>query len=220
MHKLNYFLSVLLVILMSLVIVFCSSALVLRMSTTYLFHFNDSEVMYDIPYSVKGSDMAGEITSYFMSFKDEPFQVYEDNRIFKDPIIEKEDQQVMKKVKRIINIELLAAIVSLAGFLGIYFYLYRKNFKEALRNRIKVGIGITVLLLTARVVAVCLKPCRVWAYNKFIGVKLPEFSIIGTILGDPFYQTYIIFATLAAVILTGIILFIHYKLTKPERIFY
>lgn len=220
MHKLNYFLSVLLVLLMSLVIVFFSSNLVLRMSTTYLFHFNDSEVMYEIPYSVTGSDMAKEITSYFTSFSDKPFQVYEDNRIFKDPIMEKEDQQVMKKVKTILAIELAAGLVSLAGFLGIYIYLYKKNFKEALRNRVKVGIGLTALLVAGRVVAVCLKGCRVWAYNKFIGVNLPEFSIIKIILGDPFYQTYILFATLAAVIFTGIVVFIHYKLTKPERIFY
>lgn len=58
MHKFNYFCSVVLIFTLSLMIVILSSNLVLRASTIYTYHFNDSQVMNQIPYSVTAVDMA------------------------------------------------------------------------------------------------------------------------------------------------------------------
>ncbi len=220
MRKLNYFLSIMLVIFMSFMIMFLSSNLVLRASAMYSFHFNDSEVMYDIPYSVTGNDMAKEITSYWWSLNSKPFQVYEDNRIFQDPIFEKAEQDVMGKAKLFINLEFAAGVLCLAGFLGIYIYLLKKNFKEALRNRFRCGAIITIALLIGRIIFWNIKSCRLWVYQNFIGIQLPKNSTIGIILGDPLFKTYLIFASIVGVALLAVMTYIHYNLTKPERIFY
>lgn len=220
MRKVNYLLSGLLVIFMSLMIVLLSSNMVLRISATYVYHFNDSEVMLNVPYSIKGNEMAKEITSYFMSFSDKPFQVYEDNRIFKDPIMEKEDQEVMKKAKKILNIELAAGLLSAAVFAGIYIYLFKKDYKKALRNRYRAGIVLSVILIVALGIFFAIKSCRKFLYAELIGVKLSKYSIVGLILGDPFFKTYIMFSTLVAVIFLAVMTYVHYKITKPERIFY
>ena len=220
MRKVNYLLSGLLVVFMSLMIILLSSNLVLRMSATYVYHFNDSEVMYEVPYNVTGNEMAKEITSYFSSFSSKPFQVYEDNRIFKDPIMEKEDQEVMKKAKKILNIELAAGLLSAAVFFGIYFYLFRMNYKKALRNRYRAGIVLTLVLIICHGVFVAIKSCRKFLYAEFIGMKLSKYSIVGTMLGDPFFKTYIMFATLVAIVFLAVMTYVHYTITKPERIFY
>ncbi len=220
MRKLNYFLSILLVIFMSFTIMFLSSNLVLRTSAMYSFHFNDSEVMYDIPYNVTGSDMSKEIASYWWSLDSEPFQVYEDNRIFKDPIFEKTEQEAMGKAKIFINLELVAGVLCLVGFLGIYIYMLRKNFKEALRNRFRCGMIITLMLLVGRIVFLCIKSCRLWAYKTFIGVELSKNSTLSIILGDPLFKTYLIFGSIIGVALLAVMAYVHFNLTKPERIFY
>ena len=67
MRQFNYICSIILVITLPLMIVILSSNLILRSSASYTFHFNDSQVVLEVPYSVKGDAFASEITSYFNS---------------------------------------------------------------------------------------------------------------------------------------------------------
>ena len=83
--------------------------------------------------------MADGIASYWSSFSGEAFQVYEKNGTYQDPIFDEAEQQVMQKAKRILNIELAAGVLLLAITLAIYIYLYRSGFRDALRNRSRVG---------------------------------------------------------------------------------
>ena len=78
MRKFNYVCSLILAVMLPLMIVILSSNLVLRVSEIYVFHFNDSQVINEIPYNVTGSQMAKEISSYWSSFSGEAFQVEED----------------------------------------------------------------------------------------------------------------------------------------------
>ncbi len=220
MHKFNYFCSVVLVFTLSLMIVILSSNLVLRVSAIYTFHFNDSQVMNQIPYSVNGSQMAGDITAYLSSFNGKKFQVYEDNGIYKDPIFQDQEQQAMRKVKNILNIELAAGLLCLALSLAIYIYLWKSGFKKALLNRYRVSAAITLLLLIGQGVFWSVKSLRLWAYGFFIGVDLGDNSTLEIILGDPFYKTYILFASILGAALLSVLTYVNYHLTKPARIFY
>ena len=62
MHKFNYFCSIVLVVTLPLMIVILTSNLILRVSETYTYHFNDSQVMDEVPYSVTGSEMGKELS--------------------------------------------------------------------------------------------------------------------------------------------------------------
>ena len=55
-------------------VVILTSNLVLRVSEIYVFHFNDSQVIREIPYNVTERDMAAGISSYWSSFSGESFQ--------------------------------------------------------------------------------------------------------------------------------------------------
>jgi len=221
MRQFNYICSIILVITLPLMIVLLSSNLVLRSSATYTFHFNDSQVVMEVPYSVKGNEFASEITAYFNAFfSDEPFQVYEDNGLFKDEIFEKDEQAVMKKAKDVLNIELAIGLFCLVLSVGIYIYLLKSGFYEAVRNRFKVCVVVTVILLVLQAVFFYIKGCRVWLYDTLIGMELHKDSILQLILGDPSYVTYVLFATIFGGGALAILSYLHHELTKPNQIFY
>lgn len=222
MHKFNYVCSIILAVTLPLMILILTSNLILRVSETYVYHFNDSQVMDEIPYNVKGSQMADGISSYWSSFDGESFQVYEKNGTYRDPVFSKEEQKIMRKAKNILNIELAAGILCLIVTTVIYVYLWKSKFLEALRKRYYTGAGLTAVLLVVQAVCWHLKGFRLWAYNFFIGLPLTEESsaTLMTILGDPFYKTYVLFATVFGAAVLALLTYINYHLTKPARIFY
>lgn len=220
MHKFNYLCSIILVITLPLMIVILSSNLILRVSETYNFHFNDSQVVSEIPYNVTGGELSSEISSYWSSFDDEDFQVYEKNGNYKDPIFETDEQQAMKKAKNILNIELAAGFLCLVIAAAIYIYLWKNQFLEALRKRYTAGAVITIVLLVLQAVFWMIRPFRLWAYTTFIGVELTKDSTLAIILGDPFFKTYLLFATILGGAILALLTYINYNLTKPTRIFY
>ncbi len=220
MKQFNFICSIILVVVLPLMIVILSSNLILRVSAPYTFHFNDSEVVMEVPYNVKGTEFADEISAYWSSFSDEPFQVHEDNGLFKDEIFEEDEQAVMKQVKHILNIALAAGLLCLMLTLGIYIYLLKSGFTVVLRKRYKVGAAITILLLIVQAVCWSMKSVRLWAYDQLIGLPLHKESVLALLLGDPSYVTYIIFATVAGGAMLAILSYVHFVLTRPDRIFY
>lgn len=220
MHKFNYFCSVVLVVTISLMIVILSSNVILRVSATYTYHFNDSQVMSQIPYSITGSQMSDEIASYISSFGSEAFQVYEDNGIYKDPVFSAEEQRTMKRVKNILNIELAIGLLCLAISLAIYIYLWKNGFRKALLNRYRVSAVVSLVLLIGQAVCWASGAFRSWAYDFFVGIDLGKDSTLDLILGDPFYKTYILFASILGAAFLAVLTYVNYHLTKPARIFY
>lgn len=221
MRKFNYFCSISLAILLPLMIVILSSNLILRVSETYIYHFNDSQVIREVPYNVTGSEMANAISGYWSSMDSKAFQVYEDNGVYKDPIMEKDEQAIMEEAKVVLNVELALGLIFLAIVLAIYIYLFRGGFKEAIRNYFYVGAGLTVLLLIAQAICWSIKSLRLWAYDFFIGIELSKDSAtLQLVLGDPFFKTYVLFATILGIAVLGILFYINGQLTKPTRIFY
>ena len=220
MRNFNFICSIVLVVTLPLMIVILSSNLILRVSSTYVFHFNDSQVVSEVPYNIEGTEFADEIASYWSSFDDEPFQVYEDNGMFKDEVFEKDEQTVMEKAKYVLNIELAAGVLCLVFSTAIYIYLLKSGFGLALRNRYKVCAGITAVLLLLRVVVCFLKPFRTWLYASLIGVSLHKDSVLLLLLGDPFFKTYLLFTTIFGVALLAIMTYVHHNVTRPDRIFY
>lgn len=177
--------------------------------------------MDEVPYSITGTEMGSEIASYWSSFRSEDFQVYEENGVYKDPVFQSDEQQVMRKTKNILNIELAAGLLCLAISLAIYIYLLRSGFRDALRNRYRVGAGLTLGLLAAQAVCWMSKGFRLQAYHMLIGIKLHKDSTtLALILGDPFYKTYVLFASILGVVFLAVLTYVNYNLTKPSRIFY
>lgn len=220
MKQFNYICSVLLTIALVFMVFFMSSTIVIHLPSTYQYHFNDGQTMGKIKYDIAGSDISKEIASYLIPFKKDKFQIYEDNGIYQDPVFKTKEQSAMKKARKIVNMELVLGLFSTAIFASVYAYLYKQRFKEAIRNRYRLGAILGIILLFIRTILFLNKGFRIWAYNYFIGINLGKNSTLSIILGDPFYKTYIIFSMLLGIIMFSILTYVNHKITKPERIFY
>lgn len=219
MRKFNYASSVLVAVFIPLMIVILSSNLVLRISETYVFHFNDSRATAGLAYNVTDSEYADEIAGYWSSFGGE-FQIMDDNGRFTDPIFDDSEVNAMAKAKVAVSAHLLAGILSGIIGVGFYTYLYRGGYTAALRKRGFLASGITLGLLILQDVLLSIGSFRTMLYDRLIGVELDEGSTIEALLGSPFYKTYIIFSSILCLAMLGIFFYIHYNLTKAKRIFY
>ena len=219
MRKFNYASSVLVVIFIPLMILILSSNLVLRLSETYVYHFNDSRATAGLAYNVTGSEFADEIAGYWSSFGGE-FQVYDDNGSFSDPIFDDSEVEAMAKAKNAVNLHLLAGIISGAVGIVFYTYLYRRGYRKALRKRGFLAAGITAALIVVQDIMLGTGSFRKMLYETFIGVSLDDNSPLTALLGSPFYKTFIIFSSVLGAAMLGIFIYIHFNLTKAKRIFY
>lgn len=220
MKQLNYVLSFVMIVLISAAVLMLSSTLVLRLSATYVYHFNDSQAVLDIPYSVKGGEMADGISSYLRSFGDEAFQVYEDNGMYKDPLFNLKEKEVMRKVRTVLNLEMGLGMIALGFFVAIYIYLYKRNSTRLLRYTGRGAVATLSVLIIVRAVLACIKTFRGWLYQTLIGIELEKDSLLIQVLGDPMFKTYVLFATVVAVVFTGIYAYVNAILAKQKRIFY
>ncbi len=220
MKKVNYIISFLLVVCFLISALTISSTLALHMQTTYNFHFNDGDAFKKAQPPVKPEEISRGITKYFVDVSGDDLQIYDVNGKFKDPIFDKKDQLAMRKGKRLVTIEMIIGLVTLAVFLAFYKYLYSKGFKVAIRDRMKFAIPVGAFLVIVRIVLVAIKGIRMRFYNEFIGVKLPSDSFIVAVYGDPFFKSYLLFSTIIAMVIICITLYLNNKLTRPERIFY
>lgn len=220
MKQLNYVLSFVMIVLISVAVLMLSSTLVLRLSATYVYHFNDSQAVLDIPYSVKGGEMADGISSYLRSFGDEAFQVYEDNGMYKDPLFNLKEKEVMRKVRTVLNLEMGLGMIALGFFVAIYIYLHKRNSTRLLRYTGRGAVATLSVLIIVRAVLACIKTFRGWLYQTLIGIELEKDSLLIQVLGDPMFKTYVLFATVVAVVFTGIYAYVNAILAKQERIFY
>lgn len=144
MKKLNYIWCVLLAIALPVMIMLLSSNIVLRVSETYVYHFNDSQAVDRLYTDVTGSQFAKEITSYFNSFGSKDFQVYEKNGRFKDAFFNKADILAMKKARKDLNLSLGLAVINGVIGIGSFVYLYRKRFIKPLKISSYTSVGISI----------------------------------------------------------------------------
>ena len=219
MRRLNYIGYALLVICMPLAILLLSTNVVLRISGTYIYHFNDSQAVNELYTDVKGSEMAKEVKSYWNQTSDKEFQVYEKNSQFKDPIFSKKDARAMKKVKSALTKSLIAGLVLFAAGAFTYSRLLKKGAKKPLRIIGYVCSGITLLLIIIINILWRMTRFRKASYAKFVGVKLAKDSALQIILGAPFYKTFLLFFTVNTIVLTGILFYINFYYSKDKRLF-
>lgn len=221
MHKPSVIMSVLLTVLIPVAILLLSSNLVLRMPLTYEFYFNDSQTLDEIDYSITVSDMGSAIGKYLSMPGSEDFQVYENNGKYKDTVFTTSEQTVMKKAKGFLFRQLLVVLGLLIVTILIYANTSRKGLRDLLRHESWIAMGVTVALMILQWVLVRHKNFRAMLYGTFIGSKLSKTSTLYIVFGgDKIYSTYLMFSTIAMIALLLLFVYVNYKYTKPDRIFY
>ena len=219
MEKLKYLWCVLLVILIPLSVLSLSGNIVLRLSETYVYHFNDSQVIRKLPTDLREVEIADEITSYLNSPDKDHFQVYEENGKFKDALFSKKDSRAMVQVKHWLTKSAIAGLIFIGASIALYAVMAKSRQKKLLRISgylwtLFVGIGLVIFNIVLR-----RKSVRKAIYGKFVGVELARKSTLAFVLGDPFYSTFLLFFTMTAILITAIILYFNLKTSREERLF-
>lgn len=220
MKRPNFLWYLIVVIALPIAITVLSANLVLRVSETYMFHFNDSQVVDKINTSVTASEIAEEITGYFNSASKEEFQVYEENGIFNDPIFPKEDVEVMAKIKQSMTVWLITGVVMLAIGLIAYFYLYAKSKKSTLKYCGLGGIGLSLFSVLGLDYALTEGTARTWLYNNLVGIPLGRESLVKRLMMSPFEKSFMLFFSILSGALIILAFYLNYHLTREKKFFF
>ena len=218
LKKLNYILYVILAVSISFFIVIFSYNAILRVPETYTYHFNDSQVTYNLNTKTSGTEFSSEICSYLNSPLKSEFQVYEKNGKFNDPLFEKKEVEVMRKAKKILTVSAIACFLFGISSIFSYAYLLKNGSRSKLKRTNNVAIALAVLMQMA--ISLNVDAIRKVIYKLFIGVSPGKESLLIELIGTPFEAVVSVFATIIMAILIGIFVYINKKLIKDERIFY
>ena len=219
MRRLNFIWYILLMVLFPISIVTLSGNVVLRLAPTYVYHFNDTQVVNETGGYISGNEYADAIQDYFNSVSLKQFQVYETNGEFQDPVFDELDVQVMGKAKLIMTVSLIIGLVFFVGAIAIYTFLHPRMPKGSLRRLGYVTAGITFVLIVVEDFLLTKADIRGKLYKELIDIDLGQNSLLRTLIGTPFEKTYIIFFSVAAVAITCIFIYLHYNITREKRIF-
>lgn len=220
-HIITRGLSLLLVVTIPLAILLISSACVLHMPQTYEYYFNDSESLERIGYGVEVSEMGDAISDYLLMPRTEPFQVYEQNGEYRDPIFSEADQEVMTRAGKFLFKETAAGVLFLLVSVLLFFDTKRKKLIGLLWGESIAAAVVTGVLYLLQYGVLTGESTLHALYNRIIGITLPKTSNLHLILGDGgIAGVYLMFMTVLAAALLALYLYIAYRNTRPERVFY
>lgn len=221
MQKPSIIMSVFLTVLIPIAILLLSSNLVLRMPLTYEFYFNDAQTLDEIDYSIAVSTMGNSIGKYLSSPGSAKFQVYEKNGSFKDAVFKSKEQKVMSNYKTFLFRQALIALAVIIIALLIYVNTVRSKLKDLLRLETRIAMGVTGFLLLLQLILIGQKGFREMLYSHVIGIKLSKTSTLSVVFGGgDIYGTYLMFATIAGLVILLLFIYVNHRFTKPDRIFY
>ena len=219
MRRLNFIWYILMMVLLPLSIVILSGNIVLRLAPTYVYHFNDTQVVSTTGGYTSGNEYADAIQDYFNSISKEPFQVYETNGEFQDPIFDELDVKVMGRAKFIMTITLIEGLLFFITSIAMYIYLMNRISKASLRGIGFITAIITFVLIGVEDFLMTKADFRAKLYDALIRIDPGDKSLLKTLIGTPFEKTYIIFFSVAAIAITCIFIYVHYNITREKRIF-
>lgn len=198
-----------------MILVLLSINMISRISSVYVYYFNDSQSVDKLYTSVTGDTFAKKIASYFNAFNLKAFQVYEVNGKYKDPFFKSEDQVVMYKFKVMLTISLI--ILACLVIISIFLYRNLLKYKEIDKLRkANVPIGILTIAFVLLInIFTRISVIKNTIYNKVIGITLSKKSSLDILLGNDFFNTYTVF--LSITIITSLFLFIYINLTIAKK---
>ena len=220
MGRFKFLCSIIVVIMVPVLIITLSHNIIFRLPDMYLFYFNDSQAVDGLYTSLSNSEMADALADFMNSFRPETFQVEEDTGYDKLGIFDTRDSYNMLVLKGALDVSMALCIVAGILLIAIYVYFIKNDEKKMLRSAFKPALAIGAVLTAAQFCAFRFEHMRMGLF-RILGMRtLAESSKLAAIMGDDFWSMFAVFVTAAAVVIIGLVWYIHYRLTRPPRIFY
>lgn len=220
MRKGNILLSIIVTITICIFLVTLSQNVVARTSGVYSFYFNDTAAVSKLYVNISSSQFAGEIASFFNSFRPSEFQIYEDTGYDLQGVFDENESYNMMQVKKWIDISGLLCIASFLITAGIYFLMLRAGQKKLLRNSFRIAAACGGILTVFETVLLLTNKGRLKLCELANMIELAEDSKLLVVLGHEFMSTAVIFLIIMSLVIFGLAIYVNYRLTKPPRIFY
>ncbi len=208
-----------LLISLPIMVVTLGGNIVFRISSTYVYHFNDTQVAASTGFGISEREFADEITGYFNSFGIHDFQIYEKNGEFEDPVFERGDITAMGTLKYALDISLLLCVLSIFITIGIYILLHTKGRKAATRHFGFGAIIIALILVLIEVILINTKSVQGFFIKNVLGINLPNESTVRVLLESPFEKTVTLFILIISFGMITVFTYVHYIMTKESRMF-
>ncbi len=212
--------SIIIVIMIPVLVITLSLNIGFRLPDVYLFYFNDSRVVDGLYTSLSSTEMADALADFMNSFRPEEFQVMEDTGYDQLGIFDGRDSYNMLMLKSVIDITSMLCVVALILLVIIYAVNIKNDEKKVLRIAFWPAAGLTVILSGLLFMAVHLENIREGLF-RLIGMRTwADGSKLAELLSGDFWGMMAIFLLAISLILTGLVAYLHYRLTRPPRIFY
>lgn len=220
MNRLKLLCTIIVAITVPVLIITLSQNLIFRLPDAYLFYFNDSQVVDGLYTSLSNTEMADALADFMNSFHPENFQIEEDTGYDKLGIFDARDSYNMMILKGALDVSAALGIIAAILTIAIYIYFIKNDEKKMLRTAFKPGIAIAFGLIAVQFMGFYSDGMRGGLF-KILGMRtLVEASKLQMIMGDDFWRMLAVFITAIAVAVSGVLWYIHYRLTRPPRIFY
>lgn len=210
---------IILTVLLPISIISLADNGIYRISDTYRYNFNDTEIVSQERLSVDVYEVAHAFSGYLMGAQDE-FHLTEEIGNNKEDLFSKEASQTMENVKTLLDVMLIVGIAGLLLSVVSYCMMLRRRMKDELRQWAKraliVFIGLLVVNALIQAVPVLRDLVLGWAYD-FNFDKEELFVVImkGTLL-----QQFAIFDSVLAAIIMAVCGYVHNMITKPRKLFF
>lgn len=215
--KTPYVSCLVLVILVPMFIMILASEIVLRVPATYSFHFNDTGAINTLYTDLKTEDFGDEFTRYLNNPRKAYFQVVEKNGKYEDEFFDKKDNASMRIVRRDLFILCAVDIAFLIAILFIHRSLRRQKEFDTLRFLGSIIFGITIFFSIIFNILLRVDAIRNSLYSRFVGIDLNKKSVLAILMEDSFYKTYLLWFTVATVIICLILFYINRHFTADNR---
>lgn len=220
MKKNGFVLMAILIILIPLAVITAGSNAALRLPVTYHFYFNDRQPISRAGYNLEPEKTGTEIAKY-LNGAGGKFQLYEENGRYRDPVFDKKDQQVFRRVQAMVMRQGILALILLIAAVALFLLMGKMDLEEFRQFGANVGCGAAGVLTLAHIVLVGISGFRKWIYGALIGISLPKDSALVLLMSYGLPKAYLLTSTVAMAVLIIALLAWNYTVSRPkDTVFY
>ena len=219
MKKFNGLCAVIVVITIALFVVTLGQNIVARTASIYLYHFNDRNCVGLITTELTGEEVANKITDYMNSWDEGEFQIKEFTGYDYQGIFTDDESYNMFIAHKLLKKSAVICIVSFVISFSIMLYFILKRKRLLVRVTMAVSGVLTIVSMAAQSALLTSSSGRQWIRDRYGLFDLNKECNLVTILGGDYFDTATRFFLLFSAVALGVIFYLCYRLTRPDRLF-
>lgn len=190
-----------------------------RVSDTYRYNFNDTQLVTQQGLSVDVYDVAHAYSGYLMG-KQDKFHLTEKVGNNETELFSEEASLTMENVKKLLDVMLILGAGGLLLAIASYVLLLRMRMKNEIRRWFRHSIVVFAALLAFNMMVQMMPAVRDVLLGRMYDFDFEKDELFIVIMRGSLLQQFAIFDSVLAGILMAVSGYIHHMLTKPRKLFF